>query len=260
MLSVISMIFAAALTTTNAGPVAVPPRVSGVDQSPSNPSEYGKCTPSVERNAIATSHWCKFGKLGSYPEFPNEPAKKAFKFGRSTSYVGSIYAQKFACNVDGVGSNTHAAVAVSSKYLKSYQGGWTADKGACGKCMCISIFGGDDKYNKGLQKWIVDKYKGLSFMGKVSDRCYECTPDSIDILLDRPYSFAHVEPNNPNAWKVNRLDGYRGFKTAEVFNVGTWTSLWQFVPCDWDHKKCASFVASYGYKTRTPSWTKGVKP
>jgi hypothetical protein len=58
-------------------------------------------------------------------------------------------------------------VAVSTKYLKTYQGGWAGDKGACGKCMCIRLHGGDDKFNAGLQKESVKRHLGLTFMGKV---------------------------------------------------------------------------------------------
>lgn len=38
----------------------VPP-VPGVDQSPSDPGEYGRCTPKVEVN---DTNWCRFNQLG----------------------------------------------------------------------------------------------------------------------------------------------------------------------------------------------------
>jgi hypothetical protein len=44
-------------------------------------------------------------------------------------------------------------VAVSTKYLKTAQGGWVADKGACGACMCIHLHGADNEYNTGV-KWV----------------------------------------------------------------------------------------------------------
>jgi hypothetical protein len=204
--------------------------------------------------------------LGSYPEFPNEAATRALKFGRQTAYRGPIYGStpdhKGACNAVLVGSNTHAGVAVSTKYLKTEQHGWVEDKGSCGKCMCVSIFGGDDKYNAGLKLSTVHKVKGMSFMARVIDRCGECADDSIDLLQDRPYAWAPYVPNdNPSAKKVNTITGYRifngtrGVVTPEA--VGTWTALWQWVPCKWSHAKCASFIASYGYKTRVPYYWKG---
>lgn len=41
------------------------PLVDGVDQSPSDPSHYGKCV-NLEKAWMDShqSHWCKFGQLG----------------------------------------------------------------------------------------------------------------------------------------------------------------------------------------------------
>jgi hypothetical protein len=240
------------------------PKVYGVDQSPTKSNDYGKCTKEVEARIQHTSHWCKFGKLGSFPEYPNYAARKALKFGRQTVFRGPILKQKFACNVDGIGSNTHATVAVSTKYINSRQGGWDKDKGACGKCLCIHVLGADNLYSPGVQKHVVLKYKGLSFMGKVGDRCAECATDSIDVLLDRPYAYSPTNDptGNAKAGIVNRLNGTRAFtalKGAETpESVGTWTAMWQFVPCSWSHKQCASFMSSHGYRSWTPMWTKGI--
>ncbi|KAF6252721.1 hypothetical protein COO60DRAFT_1463572 [Scenedesmus sp. NREL 46B-D3] len=248
-----------ATTTAALASCAMPwqvPRVEGADSSASDPASYGRCTASMEPQLQASSHWCKFGRMGSWPEWPNAAASSALKFSRATCYRGPINgsspAHLAACKEQLVGSPTHASVAVSTKYLKTTDGGWARSKGSCGLCMCISIMGADDEYNKGVHRWVVQKYKGMSFMGRVIDRCGECPPDSIDILLDRPFSYAPTWPegDNPNAGAVNRLPSPRVFgqttgpETAE--SVGTWTALWQFVPCEWSHAKCAAFVASYG--------------
>lgn len=252
-------------TTVTAGPWSVP-FVQGVDASASDPAEYGRCTAEMEPQLKESSHWCKFNRMGSWPEWPNSAARSALKFARATCYRGPINgsspAHLAACKEQLYGSDTHASVAVSTKYLKTTQGGWADKKGACGKCLCISIFGGDDAYNSGLQRWVVSKYKGASFMGKVIDRCGECPPDSIDILQDRPYSYAPTWPaDNPNACTVNKLTAPRLFSHTSGADspesVGTWTALWQFVPCEWTHAKCAKFMASFGYDTRVPPMTPG---
>lgn len=225
----------------------------------SQPSKnYGRCTSAIESNLKQTSHWCRFDDMGSFPEFPTTKALKNLQFGRQTVYRGPILKQRFACNVPGIGSERYATVALSTKYLKTYEGGWNKGRpGACGKCVCISIFGADDKYNKGLHKWVVLKYKGMSFMGKVGDRFAEGPDDAIDILQDRPYSFAPTYPSdNPNAEIVNNMKGPRVFQSTQgpesPESVGTWTSLWKFVPCNWTHSTCAEYIATFGYKTRFP--------
>lgn len=258
MYKLVAIVLSVLTLGTHAAPMSVP-HVYGVDQSPTRPQNYGKCTAAIERDQRESSHWCKFGRLGSWPEYPNAAAKNAFKFARQTTYSGPILSQRFACNVLANGSDSHAMIAVSTKYLKSTQGGWVVDKGACGKCMCISILGGDSAYNKGLQHGPVLKRKGLSFMGRVADRCGENMDDGLDVLLDRPYAYAPLVKNNPLAYKANRIAGVRAFKELEgpyaPQSVGTWTALWQFVPCAWTHAKCAEFVKSYGYKTYTPGHT-----
>lgn len=69
------------------------------------------------------------------------------------------------------GSDEKALVAVSTKYLKTYQGGWNpSSPGACGKCMCIRLHGADEGYNPGVQKDAAKRALGLTFMGQVGDR------------------------------------------------------------------------------------------
>jgi len=148
------------------------PFVVGVDQTPSNPAFYGKCTGALEKWIDAkSSHWCRFGDLGSWPNGPTDKAKKCMKFGRATIYRGPIWGSspqhKAACNKVLTGDDQAALVAVSTKYLKTYQGGWASDKGACDKCMCVRMHGGDDKFNKGLQREALSKHVGLTFLAKV---------------------------------------------------------------------------------------------
>lgn len=251
------------------------PYVKYVDQSPSDPNMYGKCSGALEGFVQGGSNWCRFGDLGSWPTKPNDKAKKCLKFGRTTIYRGPIYGSssghKAACNKWLHGEDGYAMVAVSTKYLKTYQGGWAGDKGACDKCMCIRLHGGDDKYNQGLQKDALSKHIGLTFMGKVGDRCSECEDDHIDLLQDRPLTFAPFDPrsegNNYNAPYVNAKDGLRGFRDPQYMrgsprsleNAGAWTSDWQWVPCEWSHSQCANLMRNMGYdNVWTPQKVEGV--
>jgi hypothetical protein len=106
----------------------------------------------------------------------------------------------------------------------------------------------------------------------VGDRCAECPDDHIDILQDRPFSWAPFDPSNSknNQWApyVNAKDGYRGFRDPDAMrgtakspeNVGTWTADWQWVPCQqYSHDKCANLMRSMGYnQVWTPSWESGI--
>lgn len=105
---------------------------------------------------------------------------------------------------------------------------------------------------------------------QVADRCSECPDDQIDILQDRPFSWAPFDPktpdNNPNAKYVNARDGLRGFRDPDAMrstghapeSVGTWTANWQFVPCEWDHNKCAGLMKGMGFDTvYTPTFMEG---
>lgn len=225
----------------------------------------GKCTSRVESFAQQTSHWCKFNRTNSWPSLDAfDPARRVYKFGRLTVYNGPIMAQKFACNVDGIGSDRYATVALSTRYLKTWQGGWNhkGEKGGCGRCVCVTLYGGDSAYNAGIQHWVITKFRGLSFMGKVGDRMGEGADNSIDILLDRPFSYAWTGPENPNSKLVNNLKGLRGFTKTNgseaPHTVGTWTALWNFVPCSWTHENCAKLarnVTSNKLRIWTPTMT-----
>lgn len=154
------------------------PKVPGVNQEPSDPTKYGKCTGALDSHVVSTgSNWCAFNGMGYWPAGPAPKAKQCLKFGRMTVYRGPIYGSqpdhKGACNATLVGSNESSVVAVSTKYLKTAQGGWVADKGACGQCMCIHVRGVDDKYNPGVKYQSAKAHFGLTFLAKVSSRnCY----------------------------------------------------------------------------------------
>lgn len=41
-------------------------------------------------------------------------------------------------------------------------------------------------------------------------------------------------------------------------SVGTWTTNWQWVPCDWDHSKCAGLMKDMGFdNVYTPTFVEG---
>lgn len=109
-------------------------------------------------------------------------------------------------------------------------------------------------------------------MLQVGDRCSECPDDQIDILQDRPFTWAPFDPkakkDNPNAVFVNAKDGLRGFSEPDAMrgtghspeSVGTWTTTWQFVPCEgYSHAKCAGLMKDMGFdNVFTPTKTEGV--
>eukprot|EP00878_Enallax_costatus_P034058 GHUV01037667.1.p1 GENE.GHUV01037667.1~~GHUV01037667.1.p1 ORF type:complete len:197 (-),score=33.99 GHUV01037667.1:117-707(-) len=166
-------VLAAVLAIASAGsPCKEVPTVSDVDQSPTDPKMYGKCSSALEQFLVPSSHWCKFGDMGLWPNGPSNRAKQCMKFGRATNYRGPIYGSspqhKAACNRVLRGDDNAAMVAVSTKYLKTYQGGWASDTGACWKCMCVRLHGADNKFNSGLQTDHAQKQLGLTFLAKVS--------------------------------------------------------------------------------------------
>lgn len=84
------------------------PGVSGMDQSPTSPNNYGKCTSALEKGPWASkSHWCNSQKpFKAWPGPPSSEAQKCLKFGRTTIYRGPMYGSstehKAACNKVGV--------------------------------------------------------------------------------------------------------------------------------------------------------------
>ena len=106
----------------------------------------------------------------------------------------------------------------------------------------------------------------------MGDRCSECPDDQIDILQDRPFSWAPFDPksksNNQWAPYVNAKDGLRGFRDPDTMRsiatspetVGAWLADWQWVPCgSFSHAKCGTLMKQMGYdNVWTPSWQEGV--
>jgi hypothetical protein len=106
---------------------------------------------------------------------------------------------------------------------------------------------------------------------QVGDRCSECEDDHIDILQERPFSWAPFDPkrghDNYHAPYVNAKSGLRGFRDPAAMrstgispeSVGAWTTDWQFVPCSYTHDQCAALMKDMGYSNVwTPSWTEGL--
>jgi hypothetical protein len=255
------------------------PAVPGTSQDATKPGDWGRCTGALDPVANAPNgHWCKFGKMGAWPDGPSQKAQTCLKFGRMSIFRGPMYGShdgaRTACNNPHSGSTNHATIAVSTKYLKTQQGGWSQDTGHCGKCMCVHIHGADEAYNPGLQRDNARAHMHYAFMGKVRDRCAECPDDHIDVLMDRPFSYAPFDPNNPASVREQRFAPYANAKEgARVFanpgemrgtqfspeNVGTWTADWQFVPCEWTHQKCVELFKAVGYaQARPPTRSPGV--
>ncbi|KAI8469932.1 MAG: hypothetical protein J3K34DRAFT_521733 [Monoraphidium minutum] len=262
------------------GACTVPvPAVAGVDQSPTNPAEYGACTDAVEEKFHTTSNWCLAPGFNSWPSGPAPMAQACAKFGRVTVYRGPVLgkepAHKGACDVPLEGSDTHALVAVSTKYIKSRQGGWHDDPGACGMCMCVRLQGCDDVYNPHPNRDNVLRNQGLAFAARVGDRCGECEDDHVDVLLDRPFAYAPYDAarleydgtiSNRHAPLVNRLMGLRGFSDPQALrggpssteSVGVYTGDWQWAPCSMTHADCGTMFQQMGYAVQMPRVTPGI--
>ena len=149
-----------------------------VDQSATAPINYGKCTENIGQDQLET-YTCTRPGMNAWPGPPPLSAQKCFKFGRLTTNTGPISAGDMKattpCNARVIGSNRHAFVAVSTKYLNVQQSAFEADPGACGQCMCIRLAGADtgavvDAAAIRRQQQATLPYVGLTFMGMVGDR------------------------------------------------------------------------------------------
>jgi hypothetical protein len=199
----------------------------GRDQSPTPPNELGLCTSKVEAHTRITSSWCRAPAGPAYAEYvppaatttttttttsaataaPARPlaAEACAKRGRMTVYRGPVLgyedAHVGACNATLAGSATHALVAVSTAHLSSRQGAWEPEPGACGSCLCMRVAGADVGMNAPAAAMYgpsLAATAGASFMGVVGDRCGECDDEHVDVLLDRPFSFAPYDKANPD--------------------------------------------------------------
>lgn len=149
------------------------PLLAYPDQSPTAQVDWGRCTGYVDANQ-QFSNWCTAPDFIPYPTTPPDSASKCLKFGRMTVYTGPIIgkdANHFgACDVPLVGSDSHALVAVSTKYLNSKQSGWEVDPGACGQCMCVRLNGIDLAFTGAEFADTVLPHVGIAFAAKVGDR------------------------------------------------------------------------------------------
>jgi hypothetical protein len=279
----------------------VVPRIPTRDQWPTPASELGRCTAAVEAHTRLTSHWCKEGTYSEWlpgGKSARRPlaAESCSKRGRMTVYRGPLMGWELdnthvgACNATLAGSATHAMVAVSTRHLSSRQGAWEPEMGSCGSCMCIRISGADAGANSADPSQFAENVggaTGASFMGVVGDRCGECEDEHIDVLLERPLSFAPylktnpdgkdeslaaaaallpkgtpgaipplVRPSNRRAPLVNRIRGPRVFSAAHSLRgsgrgapetVGVYVADWQWAPCEWTHAQCAGMWRRLGY-------------
>jgi hypothetical protein len=64
--------------------------VEGVDQSPTSPQQYGKCTAAVDARILNTSNWCMAPSFNSWPSVPTAEASACLKFGRLSVYTGPV--------------------------------------------------------------------------------------------------------------------------------------------------------------------------
>jgi hypothetical protein len=149
-----------------------------VDQSATAPINYGKCTEAIEQSQLET-YTCTRPGMNAWPGPPPLAAQKCFKFGRLTTNPGPISAGDMKattpCNARIIGSNRHAFIAVSTKYLNGEQSAYEADPGACGQCMCVRMAGADtgavtDTAAIRRQQQATLPYVGLTFVGQVGDR------------------------------------------------------------------------------------------
>jgi hypothetical protein len=196
--------------------------VSAHDTRPSA-EPYGSCD-AVDRRVQETGHWCK------KPPFKESPLhdRKRFKYGRQTTFTGPLGIHKGWCQEPLKGSEHFAAVAISTKYIPMRTE--SPHSPYCGACVCVQVVGTDETTNP-YPPANASHYFGTIIKGKVIDLCPECGDDQIDILADRPYTYAPTTPDNPKASAFNSVKGRRAIPTDTVFGVGIWKVQWNFVGC-----------------------------
>lgn len=182
---------------------------------------YGQCL-AIAKSMAEQSSWC------DKPPLYGHPSKSTLKYGRQTVFSGPVGKQKGWCGKILRGSNTTAAVAISTKYLPLH--GISPQSHYCGQCMCIRIVG-TDKTSNAYPPSSARSYFGTIIKGQVADMCSECDDDHVDILADRPYTYAPVDKWNPLAAYYNKIRGARAMPTKMAYDVGVWTVEWNFVSC-----------------------------
>lgn len=185
-----------------------------LDTSPSS-KPYGVC----QQVKPVNPYWCNKGPLQSHPLL-----KPKMKYGRQTVFSGPLGIHKGWCGNYLQGSNSTGMIALSTKYLKENRSTY------CGKCVCIQILAVDETSNKYPPK-DANKYFGKILKAKVYDQCPECEDDHIDILADRPYSYAPTSTDNPKSKYFNSLPGPRIMSSSMAYGVGVWKVQWNFIDC-----------------------------
>ena len=191
-------------------------------------SPYGLCK-QIDQQMMKESHWCRYGPINI------RPAHKDLKIGRQTVYSGPLFVHKGWCGKMLTGSNASAGVAISTKYIHRFKH-ISPNSQYCGQCMCIRVRAPDTTKNPYPPRDGM-KYINTIIKAQVQDQCPECEDDHIDILADRPYTFAPEDSNNPKARQANSHPGPRAIPRGIVYGVGVWTSEWNFVDCKTDCKQ-----------------------
>jgi len=183
---------------------------------------YGICK-KIDAQASEHSQWCKKGPLRPVPSL-----KRNAKFGRQTIFSGPLGIQRGWCGKVLEGSANSVPVAISTKYIPS--NGRSPDSPYCGACICVQVVGTDETSNPHPTPE-ARKYFGRVFKGKVLDSCVECDDDHIDVLSDRPYTYAPTNKDNPKAAHYNSLPGPRAIPSRIAYSVGIWKVQWNFASC-----------------------------
>lgn len=200
----------------------------GLDYSAST-KPYGLCK-KIDPYMLRHSNWCTKGIIKqAYAQ------KNTTKYGRQTVYSGPVGIQKGWCGNILHGSNDSVPVAISTKYIPLHA--VSPNSNYCGKCMCIQVLSNDETSNP-YPTSKAKKYYGKIFKGRVEDACSECDDDHIDILADRPYTYAPETKDNPKAAYYNSMPGLRAIPSNIVYSVGVWKTQWNFVNCNTD---CTAF-------------------
>ena len=208
-----------------------PLSVGALDHSASI-KPYGLCH-KVDSYMVKHSSWCTKGKIE--PAHLQKP--HSMKYGRQTIFPGPVGLQKGWCGSILQGSKEYVPIAISTKYIRVHD--VSPDSSYCGKYVCVQVLGTDETSNK-YPPSAAKKYYGKVFKGRIADMCSECDDDHIDVLADRPYTYAVINKSNPKASHYNSIQGPRLMPTSVAYGVGVWKAQWNFVDASTD---CTTFFA-----------------
>ena len=151
------------------------------------------------------------------------------KYGRQSLFSGPVGVNRGWCGKVLEGSHDFAGVALSTKYIPLHAN--SPNSQYCGSCLCVQLLATDETTNK-YPPMAAKKYYGKIFKGRVVDACSECEDDHIDVLTDRPFSYAPVNKFNPKAKYYNSIPGPRLVPVNLAYGVGVWKVQWNFVDCN----------------------------